>query len=207
VGIPGSARARGPGGAAGFVLLRNVDALRTSATISGLLLIPLTLAQVAVSTATGLRISSTGHPRTSMAAGLSIVAAAFLVLAAGRSKARSCRSHDHGFDSDNHRPSREFFVSRRQQSTMAAKARFNFGDVRWRGGRRDPGQTLRLRGACLRGGNDVGVSRSSAGREAMGFAESNGQSGLGSLVEMRNVPMRRGDRHAATNFGCTDRRI
>jgi EmrB/QacA subfamily drug resistance transporter len=58
-------------------------ALRTSATISGLLLIPLTLAQVAVSTATGLRISSTGHPRTSMAAGLSIVAAAFLVLAAG----------------------------------------------------------------------------------------------------------------------------
>jgi EmrB/QacA subfamily drug resistance transporter len=58
-------------------------ALRTSATISGLLLIPLTLAQVAVSTATGLRISTTGHPRTSMAAGLSIVTAALLVLAAG----------------------------------------------------------------------------------------------------------------------------
>jgi EmrB/QacA subfamily drug resistance transporter len=58
-------------------------ALRTSATISGLLLIPLTLAQVVVSTATGLRISATGHPRTSMAAGLSIVTAAFFVLAAG----------------------------------------------------------------------------------------------------------------------------
>jgi EmrB/QacA subfamily drug resistance transporter len=58
-------------------------ALRTSATLSGLLLIPLTLAQVAVSTATGLRISTTGHPRTSMAAGLSIVTVAFFVLAAG----------------------------------------------------------------------------------------------------------------------------
>src|ERR1700756_648715 len=58
-------------------------ALRTSATISGLLLIPLTLAQVVVSTATGLRISATGHPRTAMAAGLSIVTAAFFVLAAG----------------------------------------------------------------------------------------------------------------------------
>ena len=58
-------------------------ALRTSATISGLLLIPLTLAQVVVSTATGLRISTTGHPRTSMAAGLSIVTVAFFVLAAG----------------------------------------------------------------------------------------------------------------------------
>ena len=58
-------------------------ALRTSATISGLLLIPLTLAQVVVSTATGLRISATGHPRTLMAAGLSIVTAAFFVLAAG----------------------------------------------------------------------------------------------------------------------------
>jgi EmrB/QacA subfamily drug resistance transporter len=58
-------------------------ALRTSATISGLLLIPLTLAQVLVSTATGLRISATGHPRTAMAAGLSIVMAAFFVLAAG----------------------------------------------------------------------------------------------------------------------------
>ncbi len=58
-------------------------ALRTSATISGLLLIPLTLAQVVVSTATGLRISTTGHPRTSMAFGLSFVTAAFLVLGAG----------------------------------------------------------------------------------------------------------------------------
>jgi len=58
-------------------------ALRTSATASGLLLIPLTLAQVLVSTATGLRISATGHPRTMMAAGLSIVMAAFFVLAAG----------------------------------------------------------------------------------------------------------------------------
>jgi len=58
-------------------------ALRTSATASGLLLIPLTLAQVAVSTATGLRISTTGHPRTSMAAGLSVVTGAFFVLAAG----------------------------------------------------------------------------------------------------------------------------
>jgi len=56
---------------------------RASATVSGLLLIPLTLAQVAVSTTTGLRISRTGHPRTSMAAGLSIVMAAFFVLAAG----------------------------------------------------------------------------------------------------------------------------
>ena len=58
-------------------------ALGTSATVSGLLLIPLTLAQVAVSTTTGLRISTTGHPRTSMAVGLSVVSAAFLVLAAG----------------------------------------------------------------------------------------------------------------------------
>jgi EmrB/QacA subfamily drug resistance transporter len=58
-------------------------ALRTSATVSGLLLIPLTLAQVLVSTATGLRISATGHPRTAMAAGLSIVMAGFFVLAAG----------------------------------------------------------------------------------------------------------------------------
>jgi len=58
-------------------------ALQTSATASGLLLIPLTLAQVLVSTATGLRISMTGHPRTAMAAGLSIVMAAFFILAAG----------------------------------------------------------------------------------------------------------------------------
>jgi hypothetical protein len=58
-------------------------ALRTSATVSGLLLIPLTLAQVLVSTATGLRISRTGHPRTAMAAGLTVVMVAFFVLAAG----------------------------------------------------------------------------------------------------------------------------
>ena len=58
-------------------------ALHTSAAVSGLLLIPLTLAQVIVSTATGLRISATGHPRTAMAAGLSIVTVAFFVLAAG----------------------------------------------------------------------------------------------------------------------------
>ena len=58
-------------------------ALRTTATTSGLLLIPLTLAQVGVSTATGLRISMTGHPRTAMAAGLSVVTAAFFVLATG----------------------------------------------------------------------------------------------------------------------------
>jgi hypothetical protein len=43
--------------------------LHTTATVSGLVLIPLTLAQVAVSTTTGLRISGTGHPRTVMAAG------------------------------------------------------------------------------------------------------------------------------------------
>lgn len=58
-------------------------ALRTSATVSGLLLIPFTLAQVLVSTATGLQISASGHPRTAMAAGLSIVTATFFVLAAG----------------------------------------------------------------------------------------------------------------------------
>jgi EmrB/QacA subfamily drug resistance transporter len=57
--------------------------LHTTATVSGLLLIPLTLAQVAVSTTTGLRISGTGHPRTAMAAGLSIVTVAFFVLAGG----------------------------------------------------------------------------------------------------------------------------
>jgi EmrB/QacA subfamily drug resistance transporter len=58
-------------------------ALRTSATTSGLLLIPLTLAQVTVSTATGWRISTTGRPRTAMAAGLSVVTAAFFLLATG----------------------------------------------------------------------------------------------------------------------------
>jgi EmrB/QacA subfamily drug resistance transporter len=39
-------------------------------TASGLLLIPLTVAQVVISTATGLRISSTGKPRNSMLFGL-----------------------------------------------------------------------------------------------------------------------------------------
>src|SRR5262249_35411503 len=58
-------------------------ALHTSATVSALLLIPLTLARVIVSTATGLKISATGHPRPPMAAGLSIVTVAFFVLAAG----------------------------------------------------------------------------------------------------------------------------
>jgi sugar phosphate permease len=41
-----------------------------STTASGLLLIPLTVAQVVISTATGLRISSTGKPRNSMLFGL-----------------------------------------------------------------------------------------------------------------------------------------
>jgi EmrB/QacA subfamily drug resistance transporter len=58
-------------------------ALGTSPAASGLLLIPLTLAQVIVSTSAGLRISKTGHPRTLMAAGLSIVMAAFFALAMG----------------------------------------------------------------------------------------------------------------------------
>ena len=57
--------------------------LGASPTVSGLMLIPLTLAQVAVSTATGLRISTTGHPRNAMAVGLTVVTAGFIVLAAG----------------------------------------------------------------------------------------------------------------------------
>jgi MFS family permease len=57
--------------------------LHTSASASGLMLIPLTLAQVAASTFTGLRISSTGHPRVAMAAGLSLVTGTFLLLASG----------------------------------------------------------------------------------------------------------------------------
>jgi hypothetical protein len=47
------------------------------------MLIPLTLAQVIVSTLTGLRISVTGHPRTAMASGPSLVAVGFVVLASG----------------------------------------------------------------------------------------------------------------------------
>jgi EmrB/QacA subfamily drug resistance transporter len=58
-------------------------ALRVSPTVSGLMLIPLTLAQVIVSTLTGWRISMTGHPRTAMASGLSLVAVGFVVLASG----------------------------------------------------------------------------------------------------------------------------
>lgn len=51
--------------------------------MSGFMLIPLTLAQVAASTFTGLRISSTGHPRVAMAAGLSLVTIAFFLPAGG----------------------------------------------------------------------------------------------------------------------------
>lgn len=40
----------------------------------------------------------------------------------GRPKARGCRSRDQGFDSDSQWSCRGFFVSRRQQSTMAAAA-------------------------------------------------------------------------------------
>jgi MFS family permease len=58
-------------------------ALHVSPAVSGLMLIPLTLAEVAVSTFVGFRISTTGHPRTAMAAGLSIVAVSFIVLAGG----------------------------------------------------------------------------------------------------------------------------
>jgi EmrB/QacA subfamily drug resistance transporter len=49
--------------------------------LSGLMLIPLTLAQVGVSTLTGLRISSTGHPRNPMATGLSVAAIGFVLMA------------------------------------------------------------------------------------------------------------------------------
>jgi EmrB/QacA subfamily drug resistance transporter len=51
-----------------------------STTISGLLLIPLTIAQVVVSTATGLRISSTGKPRNSMLFGLAGVSVLLFAL-------------------------------------------------------------------------------------------------------------------------------
>ncbi len=57
--------------------------LGISPTVSGLMLIPLTLAQVTVSTATGLRISTTGQPRNSMAIGLTVVTVGFVALAAG----------------------------------------------------------------------------------------------------------------------------
>lgn len=53
-----------------------------STNISGLLLIPLTVAQVAVSTATGLRISSTGRPRNAMLFGLSVVTVSSWILIA-----------------------------------------------------------------------------------------------------------------------------
>ena len=51
-----------------------------STTISGLLLIPLTIAQVIVSTATGLRISATGKPRNSMLFGLAGVSVLLFAL-------------------------------------------------------------------------------------------------------------------------------
>jgi EmrB/QacA subfamily drug resistance transporter len=54
---------------------------RVSPTVSGLLLIPLTLAQVAISTATGRQISITGHPRKTMTIGLVVVTGGFLALA------------------------------------------------------------------------------------------------------------------------------
>jgi len=59
--------------------LRGLSVLR----VGGKLPIPLTLAQVIVSTVTGLRISITGHPRTPMAVGLSIVTATFFALVTG----------------------------------------------------------------------------------------------------------------------------
>jgi MFS family permease len=54
-----------------------------SPTASGMMLIPLTLAQVGVSTASGIRISKTGRPRPIMIAGLATVTAGFLALVAG----------------------------------------------------------------------------------------------------------------------------
>ncbi len=51
-----------------------------STTVSGLLLIPLTAAQVAVSTATGLRVSSTGRPKSPMFLGLVATTLGFAVL-------------------------------------------------------------------------------------------------------------------------------
>jgi EmrB/QacA subfamily drug resistance transporter len=52
-----------------------------STTISGLLLIPLTAAEVVVSTATGLRISSTGRPKGPMLLGLLVATSGFGILA------------------------------------------------------------------------------------------------------------------------------
>jgi EmrB/QacA subfamily drug resistance transporter len=57
--------------------------LHSSASVSGLMLIPLTLAQVATSTFTGLQISATGHPRGAMVVGLTMVTISFLLLASG----------------------------------------------------------------------------------------------------------------------------
>jgi EmrB/QacA subfamily drug resistance transporter len=57
-------------------------ALGVSVSASGLLLIPLTAAQVLVSTITGLRISSTGKPRNAMLYGLATVTVGFAVLLA-----------------------------------------------------------------------------------------------------------------------------
>ena len=62
--------------------------LGTSASVSGLLLVPLTLAQVTVSTITGLCISKTGRPRNAMAISLSIVTLGFIALSAGVSSGR-----------------------------------------------------------------------------------------------------------------------
>jgi EmrB/QacA subfamily drug resistance transporter len=62
------------------VLLQAGLGLRPST--SGLLLVPLTLAQVVVSTATGNRISRNGRPRAPMVAGLATVAVGMVLLAA-----------------------------------------------------------------------------------------------------------------------------
>lgn len=56
--------------------------LGLSPSISGLLLIPLTLAQVVISTWTGLHISNTGLPRGPLVCGLGLAAAGFALLAA-----------------------------------------------------------------------------------------------------------------------------
>jgi EmrB/QacA subfamily drug resistance transporter len=61
------------------VLLQTGLGLRPST--SGLVLVPLTLAQVLVSTATGNRISRNGRPRLPMVAGLAILATGMLLLA------------------------------------------------------------------------------------------------------------------------------
>jgi len=60
------------------VLLQIGFAVRPSA--SGFMLLPLTLAQVAVSTASGARISGTGRPRGPMFAGLAVVAVGLMLL-------------------------------------------------------------------------------------------------------------------------------